>query len=116
MEWHFVETSIFNRRRSEYFDDDQFRLLQMFLLVAPEAGAAIPGGGGIRKLRWGRPGSGKRGGLRVVYLQVPEARMVLLLTVYSKSSAPDLSSREIADLAAIARTIREEVRQRGKRP
>jgi len=34
----------------------------------PEAGDLMPGTGGYRKLRFARPGMGKRGGARVVYL------------------------------------------------
>jgi len=37
------------------------------LLADPEAGAIIPGSGGVRKLRWGVAGRGKRGGIRVIY-------------------------------------------------
>jgi hypothetical protein len=32
----------------------------------PEAGDVIPETGGLRKVRWGRQGSGKRGGVRVI--------------------------------------------------
>jgi hypothetical protein len=37
------------------------------LLLRPEQGVVIPGSGGLRKIRWGREGQGKRGGLRVIY-------------------------------------------------
>ena len=33
----------------------------------PAAGAIVRGSGGVRKLRWAREGTGKRGGLRVIY-------------------------------------------------
>lgn len=32
-----------------------------------DAGDVIPGAGGCRKVRWARPGMGKRGGARVIY-------------------------------------------------
>jgi hypothetical protein len=38
------------------------------LALDPEAGDMIPGTGGFRKLRAARPGMGKRGGVRVVYI------------------------------------------------
>lgn len=60
----FVETKLFTRLVQEYLSDDEYRALQQALLQDPEAGAVIPGAGGVRKLRWGIAGRGKRGGLR----------------------------------------------------
>jgi len=44
-------------------------MLQTILMQSPNAGAAIEGTGGLRKLRFAdmRRGKGKRGGLRVIY-------------------------------------------------
>ncbi|MGC1817036.1 MAG: hypothetical protein WA900_05215 [Casimicrobiaceae bacterium] len=47
--------------------DDEYVRLQQALVEVPEAGAVIPGSGGIRKMRWGVADRGKRGGLRVIY-------------------------------------------------
>jgi mRNA-degrading endonuclease RelE of RelBE toxin-antitoxin system len=45
----------------------EYRELQHVLINDSEAGAVIPGSGGVRKLRWAAPGRGKRGGYRVIY-------------------------------------------------
>ena len=63
----FVETKLFTRLVHEYLSDDEYSKLQQALLSNPEAGAIIPGSGGVRKLRWGVAGRGKRGGIRVIY-------------------------------------------------
>lgn len=63
----FIESSIFERELPIYLDDDEYAALQWFLMEHPEAGDVIPGAGGLRKLRWKRPGTGKRGGVRVIY-------------------------------------------------
>ena len=63
----FVETSGFSKIRENYFDDSQFNMLQLYLMDRPDAGNIIKGSGGIRKLRWGMEGQGKRGGVRVIY-------------------------------------------------
>jgi hypothetical protein len=63
----FVETKLFTRLVQEYLADDEYLKLQQALLSDPEAGAIIPGSGGVRKLRWGLSGRGKRGGIRVIY-------------------------------------------------
>jgi len=38
--------------------------LAAYLSDHPNAGDVIPGGGGVRKLRWAAKGKGKRGGAR----------------------------------------------------
>ena len=49
----FIETSVFTNSLRRHLDDDQYRALQLALALRPEQGALIPGGGGLRKLRWG---------------------------------------------------------------
>src|SRR6266850_1017988 len=63
----FVETKLFTKLVQQYLTDDEYGTLQQSLIVNPEAGDVIPGSGGVRKLRWGFAGRGKRGGLRVIY-------------------------------------------------
>jgi hypothetical protein len=63
----FVETNLFTRLVQEYLSDEAYSALQQALLADPEAGAVIPGSGGVRKLRRGVAGRGKRGGIRVIY-------------------------------------------------
>ena len=63
-----IETSIFTRQVQAFLDDDDYRRLQTVLVVRPDAGDLIPGGGGLRKIRWGAHGHGKRGGVRVLLL------------------------------------------------
>ena len=41
--------------------------LVAFLGANPEAGKGVTETGGVRKVRWGLTGRGKRGGARVVY-------------------------------------------------
>ena len=51
----FIETKLFTRLVQEYLSDDEYLRLQQVLLADPEAGAIIPGSGGVRKLRWAFP-------------------------------------------------------------
>lgn len=62
-----VETSAFTRRVTQLLPDDEYRELQASLVEDPEKGAFIPGSGGLRKVRWGSSGRGKRGGSRIIY-------------------------------------------------
>ena len=54
----------------------------------------MPGTGEYRKLRFARPGMGKRGGARVIYLYGGEDLPIFLITVYAKSEKGNLSRAE----------------------
>lgn len=60
--------------------------------MRPNAGSIIPGGGGIRNLRWGGKGKGKRGGVRVIYYWQVKKDEIWMLTVYAKNEAEDIQS------------------------
>jgi hypothetical protein len=77
----FVETKLFTRLVQEYLSDEAYSALQQALLADPEAGAVIPGSGGVRKLRWGVAGRGKRGGIRVIYFLRARQGQVWMLTL-----------------------------------
>ena len=66
------------------------------------------GCGGLRKMRWLDPrrGKGKRGGLRVIYLYLPDSQRMIFLDVYDKDEADDLTPEERKEFAATAQEIR----------
>ena len=101
----FVETSLFSGIRENYFDDEQFHRLQLFLLDRPDAGNVIQGSGGVRKLRWGLQRTGKRGGARVIYYWMSRDSQILFLTVYTKNEAKDLSAETIAAMRALVKEL-----------
>lgn len=86
----FIEAPIFSRMLREYLSDDEYAALQWALVQRPDAGAIIPGSGGVRKLRWAGSGRGKRGGLRVIYYWKNQMGEVWLLTLYAKNEAADI--------------------------
>lgn len=57
----FVETHVFTELVTESLTDDEYRALQIALLLRPEQGPVIPGSGGLRKVRWGGQGRGSGG-------------------------------------------------------
>ncbi len=81
---------------------DGIEAVAMYLADNPEAGSVIPGGGGVRKLRWAAKGKGKRGGARVVYVYVVIAARVYLLRCYSKNVKANLTPGETRELRQIA--------------
>jgi mRNA-degrading endonuclease RelE of RelBE toxin-antitoxin system len=91
----FIETPLFTRLIKELLPDENYRLLQQTLLIRPEAGDLIRGGSGLRKIRWNLPGSGKRGGLRIIYYwDVPEDTIYMLLP-FKKSKQEDLTPAQL---------------------
>ena len=94
----FTETLRFERNVEKLFDDDGLGELQLFLCQFPERGKTIPGSGGIRKLRWGVTGRGKRGGTRIIYFVAVSRYRILLLDIYAKNEKEDLSHSELKNL------------------
>jgi len=57
-----------------------------FLAAHPNEGVVVPGSGGVRKLRWSRTGSGKSGGVRVIYFARSQAGELVLLFIYARAA------------------------------
>ncbi len=96
-----IETKPFARRRDELFDEEQFREFGQFLTLNPTGGDVIPGGSGLRKIRWAGSGRGKRGGVRVIYYVRSETNRLFLIVGYRKNECEDLTKAEIKRLAGI---------------
>lgn len=96
-----VETQIFTRLITELLDDDEYKELQEALVNQPDMGALIKGSGGLRKVRWKLKGSGKRGGIRVIYYWVVDDDHIRMLYAYPKGKQEDLSKDQVAQLKAI---------------
>ena len=99
----FLETPVFTRQIKELVDDEQYRLLQLHVVADPVAGALIPGSGGLRKIRMGVAGRGKRGGARVIYYWVNEKSQIYMLLAYAKNEQDDLTPGQLATLRALVK-------------
>jgi hypothetical protein len=67
----------------------------------PAAGALIPGGRGLRKIRWLGSGRGKRGGVRVIYYFRSKTNRLFLIFGYRKSECEDLTRAQLKSLVGI---------------
>ncbi len=98
----FIETKLFTRLADELLSDEGLAALQQSLIENPEAGDVVPGSGGVRKVRWGMPGRGKRGGLRVIYYLRTKQGQIWLLTLYPKNLSDNIPGH-------LLRKIKEEI-------
>lgn len=89
-----VETPAFLRKAKGFLSEEERADLVAFLAENPQAGVIMPETGGVRKLRWARPGEGKSGGYRVIYYFHSEAIPLLLLTLYGKNEKSNLTMAE----------------------
>jgi hypothetical protein len=64
------------------------------LATDPLCGVLIPGGNGIRKVRFGFGSRGKSGGARIVYLFVGQKLPVFILAAFAKNEKANLSAAE----------------------
>jgi len=96
-----VETAMFQRYAASVWSDDERHEFIGWIAEHPEAGDVIPGATPLRKVRWSRTGSGKRGGTRVIYYTRPAAGTVYLLIVYPKSTTENLSPAFLAELRKV---------------
>lgn len=93
-----VESPIFQRVWPRYWEEDERAEFATFIASNPEAGAVIRGSGGVRKVRWAREGTGKSGGVRIIYLARNEAGEVYLLTLYAKSESESISLNTLKEI------------------
>lgn len=90
-----IETPTFQRQVNKLWTEEQRLDFLAWLAANPEAGDVVPGAGGARMVRWTMPGTGKRGGARVIYFNYAEDGTVLLVMMYAKSDCENVSTGDI---------------------
>jgi hypothetical protein len=93
-----IESPLFQNLVADYWDEDERGAFCAWLAVNPDAGNVVPGSGGCRKVRWARAGSGKRGGVRVIYYNRLANGEIWLLTIYAKSARETISAHVLKAL------------------
>lgn len=100
-------------------DDADLRALEVEILKDPARSPVIRGTGGLRKLRFAGPGSGrgKSGAYRVCYASFSEFGIVALVTVFGKDEQDTLTPADCNAIAAVIRAYRGEIgREPGRGP
>jgi mRNA-degrading endonuclease RelE of RelBE toxin-antitoxin system len=96
-----IETSIFTKKIIALLSDEEYRSLQNDLIETPTLGDLIQGTGGIRKVRWGVSGRGKRSGIRVIYYWATRHDQIFMLHAYAKNELDDLTKDQLSALKEI---------------
>lgn len=106
----FIETQTFTTKWHDLgLTDDNLKDLQNVLLDNPKLDDSIPHTGGLRKIRipMENKGKGKRGGARVIYVDVEVKETIYFINVYSKDEKADLTPEEKKALKAVVKILKE---------
>jgi len=68
--------------------------------------------GGVRKLRWRRPGSGKRGGVRVIYFYHDEKIPLYLMMIYAKADQENLTPDQKHRVQFVVNALKQDLRRK----
>ena len=98
-----IELSGYRRRADDLLSSGEQDAIVDLIAHDPTCGDLIPGTGGLRKVRVGRGGSGKRGGARVIYYFYNADIPVFIMALYAKNEKADLNARERKEFAAYAK-------------
>lgn len=90
-----IETTTFQKQVASVWTEDERLAFISYISATPTAGDVIPGGNGMRKVRWTVAGKGKRGGARVIYITFLEDGELALLAVYTKAERENILPKDV---------------------
>ena len=97
-----AETETFSNYVYDYWTEDERGEFAAWIAEHYDAGDVVKGSGGCRKVRWSRKGTGKRGGVRVIYYNMLEKCTIWLLLIYAKNEHENIP-------AHILKAVKEEL-------
>lgn len=93
-----VETDEFKRQVAAIWQEQERLDFFAYLSENPLSGDVIPNGGGLRKIRAQIQGKGKQGGARVIYYNMLDNGLILVLAIYTKAEKENLTQNELKQL------------------
>ena len=100
-----IELPGFLRDVAGLLSEAECQSLGTYLAKQPLCGVLIPGGKGLRKVRWMSGSKGKRGGARIIYFFWTPDEEIFLLAAYGKSEKQDLGHEQKRELIRIVDVI-----------
>lgn len=111
----FIQARKFSERWDAlHLTDDDLHALEIAIMSDPNRPPIVQHTGGLRKLRFAPPGSGrgKSGAFRVCYAYFEQVQVVHLLVIYAKNETDNLSARERAAIKKLIAEIRQSLSER----
>jgi hypothetical protein len=95
-------------------DEDDLLALEIEILKGPELYPIVKGTGGVRKIRFARPGAGRgrSGSYRVCFAYLSQRGMIFLLTVYGKNEQANLTNAQRNAIARVIQDIEKSIEKR----
>lgn len=93
-----IETEDFEKLWPLYRTENEHDAFALFIAENPNAGYVVRGSGGVRKVRWSRSGSGKSGGVRVIYFNRKANGEIWLIFIYAKSKQDSINGNVLKEL------------------
>ena len=93
-----IESPLFQRLWPLYWSEEERGEFATYIALDPTAGAVIRESGGLRKVRWSRPGSGKSGGVRIIYFTRSEQGEVMLVTMFAKGEMENIPAAKLKEI------------------
>jgi hypothetical protein len=93
-----VEITTFERLWPRYWTRIEHDEFVTFIATNPNAGDVVRNSGGVRKVRWVRTGSGKSGGVRVVYFNRLANGEIWLIFIYAKSKLDAIAGQALKEM------------------
>jgi hypothetical protein len=94
-----IESPLFSKDWADYWTDAEHADFIAYLAGNPECGDVVPGTGACRKVRWTRGGTGKRGGVRVIYTTQLASGAVVALLIYGKNVKENIPAHVLRQIA-----------------
>jgi mRNA-degrading endonuclease RelE of RelBE toxin-antitoxin system len=96
-----IETLVFQKQWPLYWSEDERGAFAAYLAGSPNAGDVVPQSGGIRKVRWRRAGTGKSGGVRVIYFTRTAEEEIVLLIIYAKAKTDNITGAKLKEIRRV---------------
>jgi hypothetical protein len=96
-----VETLVFQKQWPLYWSEEERGEFSAYISEFPNSGDVVPQSGGIRKVRWRRAGTGKSGGVRVIYFTRTAEEEVVLLLIYAKSKTDSITGPKLKEIRRV---------------
>ena len=93
-----IESPLFEKLWPLYWSEEERGEFAAHIALNPTAGVVIRESGGLRKIRWTREGSGKSGGVRIIYFNRTDQGDVVLLTMFAKGNTGNIPTAKLKEI------------------